>query len=223
MPKYNVFKERAFKMRSAGYSYNMISLKLGVAKSTLSNWFKDKPFLPNDKTLKRIQRGSIKSAQTLHNKKVHEILKFRKNGKTDIGALTKRDLLILGLGLYMGEGSKTYEIVRIINSDPNIVSLAIRWFKEIFNISNENLTIRIHLYPDNDIKKSIDFWQGVTKLPYSNFGRSSIDRRGDKSKFKKRKLPYGTAHITILSKGDPEKGVRLHRKIMGLIEGVLSQ
>lgn len=219
----NHLKLKAKKLRDAGYSYNMIYSKLGISKSTLSNWFKDKQFIPNKEVLHRIQYGPIKSAEKSHNRKVTEIKKLLKVGTKEIGMLSKRDLWLLGIGLYIGEGTKTYENVRLVNSDPAIVKLSVKWFKEICHVNDANITVTLHLYSDNDIKKSIDYWSKMLNLPTSNFRKTQIDLRKDKSKIRNKKLPYGTAHINVIANGNPEKGVRLHRKLMGWINGVLLQ
>ncbi len=223
MPKINLLKSQASKLRDAGYSYNMIFNRLGISKSTLSNWFRDRPFKPNKEVLKRIQYGPIKSAEKSHNKKVAEINKLRDLGTKEVGKLTRRDLWLLGIGLYLGEGTKSYDSTRVINANPDIIRLAIRWFKEVCKLTDENITIALHLYPDNDIEKCLCFWRKVTKLPRACFRKTQIDHRKDKTIFKNKKLPYGTAHITIISSGNPKYGVKLSRRIYGWMHGVLNQ
>ncbi len=221
--KTNSLRVKAEKMRDSGYSYNMIDAELNVAKSTLSNWFKDRPFIPNPQVIKRIQYGPIRSAEKSHNKKVQEIEELKEVGAKEIGCLDKRGLWLLGLGLYIGEGTKTYENTRIINSDPNVIKLSLRWFKEICGLSNNNITVTLHLYPDNNRKKSIKFWQQVTSLPLKNFRKIQIDTRNNKSILKRHKLPFGTAHLNIICGENHNHGVRLHRRIMGWISGIYSQ
>lgn len=215
-------REQAEKLRKSGCSYNMINRKIGVSKSTLSDWFKDKPFTPNQEVLQRIQYGPMKSGALKHNRKVEEVRKLREEGVREIGTLTKRDLWLLGIGLYIGEGTKTHDIVRVINSDPKVIKLAIRWFQEVCDLQKENITVRLFLYPDSDIRECTEFWRKATGIPLMNFRKSQIDRRVNKSAANKRKLPYGTAHVTIVCGNDPSKGVRLHRKIMGWVAGALS-
>ncbi len=216
-------RTEAEKLRDAGHSYNMIHEKLRISKSTLSEWFKNRPFTPNKAVLRRIQYGPIKSAEKSHNKKVAEVIALGQKGAKEIGILSNRDLQMLGLGLYIGEGSKTHEIVRIINADPNVIRLAIKWFKETLGLADDNITIALHLYPDNNAQECLAFWQKTTKLPPKNFRKTQVDRRQNKSPIKRAKLPYGTAHITIISKGNPDNGVRLHRRLTGWIHGALSQ
>jgi len=130
---------------------------------------------------------------------------------------------MLGLGLYIGEGSKAYETAQIINSDPAIVKLAIKWFKDICGIDNDHITIAMHLYPDNNEKECRDYWKKITGLSKKQFRKTQIDRRLDKSSSKRRKLLYGTVLLSIISNGDSNFGVNLHRRIMGWIESSLVQ
>lgn len=219
----NPLRAQAQQLRDAGYSYNMINQKLGIAKGTLSEWFKDKPFKPNKEVLERIQYGPMKAAEKVHNRKVQEVLELKEIGAKEIGNLNKRDLWLLGLGLYIGEGSKSYETIRIINSDPEVIKLGVKWFKEVCGLKNENITIAVHLYPDNDVNECLKFWSRVSGLPLKNFRKTQIDTRLNKASIKRRKLPYGTAHLSIVSNGDKEKGVRLYRRLNGWISGATSQ
>lgn len=219
----NPLKAEAQKLRDSGYSYNMINSQLGIAKSTLNNWFRDRFFTPNKEVLDRIQYGPIKSAAIVHNRKVEEIKRLGELGAREIGVLSRRDIWLLGLGLYIGEGAKTNEVIRIVNSNPEIIKLSIRWFKEICGLEDKNITVYIHIYPDNDIWECFKFWSKVTGLPIENFRKIQIDTRENKLATKRKKLPHGTAHISIISKGNPEKGVKLYRRINGWITGVLTQ
>ncbi|MDD5463573.1 MAG: helix-turn-helix domain-containing protein [Candidatus Moranbacteria bacterium] len=216
-------KIKAIQLRKKGDSYSLIVEKLGVSKSTLSSWLKEIPYKPSKEVWERIQSGPLKSGMMKHNKKVADIARIKKAAKKELGIITERDLWMLGLGLYLGEGTKSYEIVRIINSDPLIVRMSIQWFKKICKLSNSNITIAIHLYPDNDIQESLTYWSKKVNIPLSQFRKTQVDRRLEKSKMKKRKLPHGTAHVTITSNGNPDFGVNLHRKIMGWVESSLSQ
>ncbi len=217
-------KEKAINYRKKGYSYNMISEKLGLAKTTLSDWLKEIPYTPSKKVIDRIGVARAKSAQTRHNQKVANILLAKKLAKKELGDLTKRDLWLLGIGLYWGEGDKlSNEGVKIMNSDPEIIKAAIKWFRDICGLATENFRVTIHTYPDNDIVRTINYWSRITGVPKKQFGKTQIDRRTNKVSKKKGKLPYGTIKLVIKSNGKKEFGVFLHRKIMGWIEAILNQ
>lgn len=219
----NPLRTEAEKLRDQGYSYNMIKQALGVPVSTMSYWFRDRPFKPNKEVLERVKYGPIKSGAKRHNQKVKNINKFKNIGIKEVGKLSDRDLWMLGIGLYIGEGSKTTESIRIINSDPTVIAVGIKWLERACGLTKDNITIRLHIYPDNDEIEAKNFWQEVTGLPLENFRKTSIDRRINKSSSNRQKLAYGTAHVSVVSRGDSQKGVVLFRRINGWIYGALNQ
>jgi len=215
-------KDEAVNYRKRGYSYNMISREMGLAKSTLSDWLREIPYKPNKEVIKRIGLARMKSANFRHNQRMVDIVAMKKLAKRDIGKLTKRDLWLLGIGIYLGEGSKLYEHIRVINSDPGIIKITMRWFREICGLCDENFSLRDYTYPDNNVKETIKYWSKITGISQKQFKTTQIDRRNNKSGKKKRKLPYGTLHIQIRSCGKKELGRSLHRRIMGWIDAVSS-
>jgi hypothetical protein len=219
----NELRQEAEKLRTAGYSYNMIRDKLGISLGTMSYWFKNKPFTPNHEVIKRIQYGPLRAGTLRHNQRMQEIAEMKEVGIKEVGTLSERDVWMFGLGLFIGEGAKTVEIIRIANSDPVVIVAMVRWLNRACNIPEENITIRIHLYPDSDEEKAIRYWQDVTGIPRENFRRTQFDMRQNKKRSSAGKLPYGTAHLTVVSRGDPNKGTKLFRRVNGWIAGVLKQ
>lgn len=201
----------------------MISKKLGVAKSTLSNWLQKIPYKPNKEVQKRISRKHLKMVSIRKNQKSASIAKMKKLAKKELGKLTKRDLWLLGIGLYLGEGTKKQEAVQITNSDPKTIRLTIKWLKKICGLNTANFHIAIHTYPDNDLEETINFWSIITGVPKNQFGKTQIDRRVNKSTKKKNTLPYGTIRLSVRANGQKDFGVNLHRRIMGWIETSFKQ
>ena len=66
-------KEEAINMRKAGYSYSIIRHQLSVSKSTLSDWLRDIPYLPNEKTRAHIQAGMLRSAIAKNKQKIDSL------------------------------------------------------------------------------------------------------------------------------------------------------
>ncbi len=214
-------RAKAIKLRNAGYSYSIINSKIGVSKSTLSNWLNFIPFKPNQEVLKKIGKAKLKSGLFKHNQKLAEVKEMKEIARKELGKITKRDLWLFGIGLYLGEGTKSYEFVRIVNSDPQVIKIAIKWFREVCGLKDENFNPYIHTYPDNNIQKTIQYWSEITGVKKEQFGKTQIDTRTDKVSIKRKSLPYGTLHLHIKSCGNKEFGRRLHRRIMGWIELVL--
>lgn len=214
-------KNKAIKLRKEGYSYSQISSELSIAKSTLSLWLKDIKFIPTGVTIERKEESNRKSTEVKRVDKMKSIVDALNFAKSNVGKISKRDLFILGIGIYIGEGSKIGSFIRISNSDPRIIKLSIRWFKECFGLSNLNFKIRIHLYPDSNENEAIKFWMSSLELNKDAFYSSSVDGRTNKQVKNKRVLPYGTAHLSIVSNGEKDFGVLLHRKIIASIDFVL--
>ncbi len=210
-------------MRADGYSYSLINKELGISKSTMSYWFRDKKFTPNKQVLDRVSKNNQQVGLRRHNARVKQISELKTEGIKEIGKLSKRDLWLVGVGLYIGEGSKTTEDIRIINSDPAVIRLGVKWLKEICELDDKNITLALHIYPDHDEEACIKYWQEISGLPRGNFRKTQIDRRKNKKMAKRGRLPYGTAHLRVASCGDPNKGVRLYRRLNGWMAGVLER
>ena len=207
-------------MRQEGWSYSDISSQLNIPKSTLSGWFRSTPYTPNKEVRARIKTGQGTYGVRRHAERLAEVGMLNNQGLKEIGELSKRDLWMIGIGLWLGEGSKTLEQIRLVNSDPNIIRLFIRWLKEICSLEDVNITVAMHLYPDSNEQECRQYWISVTHLPIAQFRKTQIDLRLDKKISKIGKSPYGTLHVTVASRGNPEHGVRLHRRMMGWVKAV---
>lgn len=217
MTKEYLHKE-ALNLRKAGYSYSYIQKKIGVSKSTLSDWLTGVPYKRNQETIDVIDRARLMANEAKREIKRKSINDAGEQALKDIGKFTKRDLFMYGIGLYTGEGSKTGGLVRVVNSDPKIIKTSIFWFREILNLQNTCFSVRIHSYPDNNQEEVILFWMKQTGLPRSSFLKTWIDVRVDKKRKNYGKLPYGTAHLTVKSGGQKNAGSFLLRRILALIE-----
>lgn len=205
-------REAAIILRKEGFAYSYISEKTGISKSTLSDWLSEIPYTPNQQTIDRVGKAIAASNARKTQIKQAETEQIRTSASKDIGTMSPRDLFMFGLGLYLGEGSKTRDITRVTNSDPDVILLAIAWFRSL-GVLPEQFRLTIHLYPDSDMTKSLQFWSHTANIPISQFGKTQIDRRTNKRKDHSGKLPNGTAHLTVKSLGRKEFGVALARKI----------
>lgn len=212
-------RETALSLRRKGFAYSDISRETGLSKSTLSGWLSEVPYSPNQQTIRRV--GKAIAAANARKTKIRqeETEKIREAAFLDIGEMSERDLFVFGLGLYLGEGAKTYDITRIVNSDPNVINLAIAWFHGL-GVLREQFLLTIHLYPDSNVERSLQFWSRTTTIPRSQFGKVQIDIRTNKRKNRAGKLPHGTAHLSVRSLGRKEFGVILARKIQAWTDEV---
>lgn len=210
----------AIRLRSEGWAYSVISRRLCVSKSTLSCWLRMVPFRPNEEEVKRITKARAISAQLRGERRLESIRNAHTQALHDIGAFTKRDLFMFGLGLYLGEGSKAQEQVQLVNADPDTIRIGVEWLKHFCLVPDENLRLIVHGYPDTDVAISERFWSDVSGIPLAQFSKAIIDRRTSKISQNAGKLPYGTAHVRVVALGRTSCGVLLHRRIMGWLETV---
>ncbi len=211
-------KKKAIELRKQGYSYSYISSKLGVAKSTLSLWLKDISFIPNEATLNFISQGQKQVVEIKRADKAFSISTAIAYAEEKIGDISEKEFFLLGIGIYIGEGSKSHNFVRVVNSDPRIIRFMVKWFKKCFGLKGENFKVRIHTYPDTNEKETLSYWKKELDLPSDAFYTCSVDRRTNKKRTKEKILPHGTAHLSVVGKNG---GVLLHRKILASIDRVL--
>ena len=193
-------KAQATILRDNGYSYVMIENELGIARGTLHGWFKDRPFTPNQETLTRISRGHSTLANRRKSERLTNIENLRRLGANEIGEISKRDLMMIGIGLWIGEGSKTTEQLRLANSDPRVISFWLRWLRETQHLQDDQITLRMHLYSDSDEEASMVFWQKITGLSSRQFLKTQFDSRTNKSYSKQGKLPYVQLKIKVIGR-----------------------
>jgi hypothetical protein len=216
-------RNKAIKLRKEGNSYAFISSKISVSKSTLSEWLKGVPFVPNETIKNNILENNRRIVNISRVDKAMSVKKASEYARKHIKSLSDRDMFIFGLGIYLGEGSKTSNQIRVVNSDPRIIKFSMVWFKKCFGLTDENFRVRIHLYPDNDQKEVTAFWMKVLGLKRESFQPSYVDVRLNKKKDRRGVLPYGTAHLGVASNGNKNFGVLLHRRIIASIDLALEK
>ena len=216
-------KNEAIKLRKEGNSYAFISSNISVSKSTLSEWLKGVPFVPNETVKNNILENNRHIANFSRVDKAVSVKKASDYARGKIRNLSDRDIFIFGLGIYLGEGSKTGSLTRIVNSDPRIVKFSMVWLKKCFGITDANFRVRIHMYPDNNESEVIKFWMRALGLKRESFQPSYVDVRLNKKKDRRGVLPYGTAHLSVVSNGVKDFGVLLQRKIIASIDLALEK
>ena len=223
-------KFTAYKLRIQGRSYNEISARLKVPKSTLSAWFSalELPEEASARLKSRVHAGSLKGLMARNKNQTRwaesRAKESRTVGEKLIGKLSLRDLLVIGAGLYWAEGYKrpimrngkpvTSHRVSLTNSDPNLVCIFIRFLREICSVPDEKIKIWVRVFEHQDEAYILSFWQKTCRIPFSNFQKTlqtvSISSQGKKPY---NSLPFGVVQISVNDTG-------LYHKIMGLISGI---
>ncbi|MFH1366846.1 MAG: hypothetical protein ABIH38_02525 [Patescibacteria group bacterium] len=213
-------KELAIKFRKAGLSYNEISKKLKIPKSTLSYWFGSLTKYERIK-LKNIDQAKEKWAAniTRYNKKRSLLARqnwaiIQKKSTKEIHRLNLRELKLVGASLYWAEGYKrgNWNIV-FCNSDPAMIILIMRFFKDVCGVPINKIRTQIQIHRRISAVSATRYWSKITKLPARNFLKPIRQISRASSLKRKNNLPYGTLRIKI-------NDVKLLNKIKGWIVGL---
>ncbi len=203
-------KQKALELRKQGLSYKEILTKMKVSKSTLSIWLREVELTKEQKA--RLLNKSERIRYEVAKKKVRARLTKTKeiineSRKEAIILSKNNDLFLLGIALYWAEGAKNgVESVKFANSDPKMILLIMRWFREVCKVPEEKFRIHIHMHNLHTRKDIIEYWSKITKINKSQFYKpyikeSSLGQR-------KNMLYNGTCSVIVSDKA-------LFRKIVG--------
>lgn len=183
-----------------GLSVREISLQVGAAKSTCSVWVRDIE-LSDEQKRERDRRagealalGATRRSQYWADKRVA----YREEGRS----LAQRGdwLHVAGCMLYWGEGTKHRYRASLANSDPELLSLYIRFLRECYGVSDDRMRLQVQVYEDLNIKEVEDFWLATLELPRAALTKTiSLRSRASSQRYATlRPLPYGTCRLTAL-------------------------
>ncbi len=213
---------RARKMRMDGESIKKIAKLLNVSVSSVSSWCADI-------VLSKQQIGALEKRRTdpFYGKKLDYYLRIKKEttdkienlkekGIKKVGLLSRREIFLIGIALYWGEGFKKDKQVGLASSDPFIARFFIYWLKTSFDISSHDLIVRVtanESYKDK-IRKLEEYWSIVLRIPLTHFSKPFFQKTVWKKVYENKDEYHGVIRIKV------RKSIDLLRKIYGFIEGL---
>lgn len=201
-------KRQAFTLRKNGLSYNAISKKLGVPKSTLSEWFSELSWsksLRKDLTRRAFlkiypQLQAMNEARSRQWEEWRE--KARKGALADFQKLRTDPLFVSGVMIYWGEGDrKPDNPVRVSNIDPQMLRIFIKFLRKCCRIPREKIKAHLTIYPDLNESECKKYWIPKIGVKPELFNKTQIILGRHKTK----KLHYGICAIEIASRQLKEK------------------
>lgn len=169
---------RAIELRKLGWSYLAIRKELSVSKGSLSLWLHKYPL-----TEKQIRELSPQSREiriehfreTFRKKRQKALDVAYQIEKGYIGKLSQREIYLMGLMLYWGEGMKaTRGTISFANTNPAMIRMAVYWLIKCMGFERERLKVKLHLYTDMDIHNMTQYWSDQLKIPVSQFKKPYI-------------------------------------------------
>lgn len=215
-------KQKAIKLRKLGFSYREIVKKVPVSKDTISRWCRDVKLTPIqiEKLIENkkngLRMGSIIGAKANKTKRMNQEQCLLEEGSKQVGALSRRDKFLIGISLYMAEGSKTGSGVEFTNSDPNAIRFMVMWFQEFCQVSVEKLKCSLWLHDNLSENAAKNYWSSLLYISQNQFGKTYFAKNKINSpKVRKNIHQYGIIKIRFY---DTFK----LRLIKGWITGILT-
>jgi transposase-like protein len=220
-----VARSKAELLRQQGKSVKEIAQKVGVSQSTASRWCSD-ILLTSEQRKKLDEKRRVAGAKALapwirknRELKQDDIKKQSLKGRRDLGQMKKRDLFMLGLGLYWGEGYKRgSQEWGFTNSDPKIIQTILVWLEECYGISKERIIARLTINEryKNQTDRLTNMWSRETGISVAQFGKPSFVSGYNGSKLEEQTY-RGTLRIKV------RRGTSLRRRILASIAEVDTQ
>ena len=220
-----VEKLKAESLRHQGMSIKEIARTVGVSPSTASRWCSNIVLSINQQSAldkKQREAGARALAPWIRRNKElkqDDIKKQNALGRRDVGQLTKRDSLMLGLGLYWGGGYKRgSQEWGFTNSDPRIIRAILAWLSECYDIPTARIIARLTINEryKSQTERLMEWWVHETGVPPSQFGKPTFISGYDRSKLGGSTY-QGTLRIKV------RRGTSLRRRILASIAEVSDQ
>ena len=218
-------KDKALNLRHKGRSITEISEKLNVPKSTVGVWCRNLKLGKKqiERLAKRQEAGSYKGRmkflEKIRRDRLFQTNKLKKEGLNEIKSISKRDLFVSGIAMYLSEGatSENNEEVSFTNSDYRAVLFMKKWFREICGVSDKRfvIQIRINKIHKNKVSDTENYWSKIIGVPLNQFSKTILIKSKSKKIYPKNSVYYGTIRLKV------KQGVQLRRKINGWVEGLL--
>jgi hypothetical protein len=204
-------RDRAREIRSRSCTLAEIARTLAVSKSSVSVWVRDVPF----ERRPRSRGHASQNAHPLHLERKADFERAAREAHAALGSsLSDRELMVAGIALYAGEGSKTdNRVVIFTNSDGRMIDLYLRWLRRFFDIDESRLRLRLTLHDDQDLLAAQTNWSVRTGIPVSQFSKAIRPRRADRHA--RSKHPFGCVGIVYSS-------ASIHRSIVALCDALLT-
>ena len=134
-------RERAIKLRRKGRTYSEILAQIPVAKSTLSLWLREVGIAQKQKQrlTQKKREASFRGGEARRRQRVEETRAILNQAEKEIGAISKRELWLIGSALYWAEGSKqkisnVAQQTQFSNSDSRMIEIFMTWLQDVIKI-----------------------------------------------------------------------------------------
>jgi transposase-like protein len=214
---------RAMNLRSAGTSIKDIARQLKISPGTVSVWCRELRLSQQQQDQLRAKqvaaghRGRVRGAQVNHERYLATRQCEERAASAQIGTVSERDQLLLGIGLYWGEGTKTRtSTTAVINTSPEVLRFMCRWFV-LLGVEPIDFRPYISISSNHRSREQevIGYWVRELGIPQQQFGSVVYLPIQHKKVYENSNLYYGSVALRI------RRSARLKYRILGLIKACM--
>lgn len=215
-------KEKAIELRRQGKTLSEIMEIVPVSKGSLSYWLHDIKLTNRQIGRIKYKNDKIKCKFIEYNlMKKEKALKAKEaifnSAAREIGKLSREQLRLVGIALYWAEGYRAHACssVDFTNSDPEMIKLIMRWFRDVCGVPEERFRVRLQLHGVPEEDKAKVYWSKITGVPNKQFTKAYIKTSPSSKNKTGRVLPYGICSVRVFD-------TALFNKIQGWIKGLMA-
>ncbi|MCT4356483.1 hypothetical protein M5362_25470 [Streptomyces sp. Je 1-79] len=214
-------RARARELRTQGMTYDQIQVELGCSKSSISLWVRD---LPKPERRNPAEQAKIAAQKRWeHELQVRDVARrqTKDDAAGEIGAMTDRELFLVGVGLYWAEGTKDKPYARrenviFVNSDTDVIRVYLAWLA-LLGIERERLRFRVMIHESADVAAAERYWADIAGIDTALLGKTTLKKHNPRTVRKNVGENYrGCLVISVLQSAE------LYRRIEGWWRGIAS-
>ncbi|MER5206713.1 hypothetical protein [Streptomyces sp. NPDC002825] len=213
-------RDRARELRLQGWTYDQIQVELGCSKSSISLWVRNLPKPERKRTREEASEIARRGWEVTLRRRDEERQAVKRAAAAEIGAMSERELFLLGVGLYWAEGTKDKpharrERVTFVNSDPGMIQVFTAWL-DLLGVEPERRRYYVMIHETADAGDAERHWGDLVGVDPSTFGKTTVKRHNPRTNRKNVSADYhGCLVIRILG------GADLYRRIEGAWCGIV--
>ncbi|MFJ8465664.1 hypothetical protein [Streptomyces swartbergensis] len=213
-------REKARELRLQGWTYDQIQVELGCSKSSISLWVRDLPKPERKRTPEEASAIARRGWEATMHLRDEERQRTKDVAKQAVGALSPRELFLLGVGLYWAEGSKDKpydrrENVCFVNSDHGMIRVFMAWL-DLLGVERDRLRFTVMIHESADVTGAERYWAEVVGTERSAFNKTTLKKHNPKTVRKNTGDSYrGCLVIKVRRSAD------LYRRIEGSWYGIV--
>ncbi|WP_030666282.1 hypothetical protein [Streptomyces rimosus] len=214
-------RAKARELRGRGMTYDEIQVELGCSKSSISLWVRDMP-KPSPRRTRTEQAQLAARKRWEHELTIRDKERQRTKATAmgEIGTLSDRELMLVGVGLYWSEGTKskphrTTETIEFVNSDPTMIEIFLAWLK-LMSVEPERLRFHVMIHESADVAAAEHYWADLVGLDVTDFGKTTLKKHNPKTVRKNVGEGYHGCLVVRV-----RRGADLYRRVEGWWYGIV--